>query len=421
MKVLWFTNSPCSRIKRYNGKTLAGGWLTSLENAIKDKECIDLSIAFISHSESEPFLFEGTTYYPIHDNTSQNVITKLANRIKPLSDKDNRLLPAMLKIIQKCQPDIIHIHGTEECFGIITEHITNIPIVFSIQGLISPYKEKFFSGIPYHDIRKNESWYNKIKLTSVKEEYQSFEYRGEREGRFLKKAPYIMGRTFWDKDITLLFNYNRKYFTVNEILRNEFYTAKWEKNQFENQLQLVSIVSFGVYKGYETILKTAKLLTNYAHFKFTWNIIGYDTNTPMLQITEKALKLSHQNYNIKLHGRQNSQQIVEILKSSDIYCHVSHIENSPNSVCEAMIMGMPIISGYAGGTSSLLEHEKDGILVQDGDPYILAGAICDMQSDFEKARRYGLNAKAKAEQRHNPEKIVNELLHAYKDILNNIK
>lgn len=230
-----------------------------------------------------------------------------------------------------------------------------------------------------------------------------------------------MGRTFWDKDITLLFNYNRKYFTVNEILRNEFYTAKWEKNQFENQLQLVSIVSFGVYKGYETILKTAKLLTNYAHFKFTWNIIGYDTNTPMLQITEKALKLSHQNYNIKLHGRQNSQQIVEILKSSDIYCHVSHIENSPNSVCEAMIMGMPIISGYAGGTSSLLEHEKDGILVQDGDPYILAGAICDMQSDFEKARRYGLNAKAKAEQRHNPERIVNELLHAYKDILNNIK
>ena len=186
MKILWFTNSPCSSIKRNNGKTLAGGWLTSLENAIKNRESISLSIAFISQSESKSFIFEKTTYYPIYDNTSQNIINKITNRIKPISEKENRLLPSMLEIIKKCQPDIIHIHGTEECFGIITEHITNIPIVFSIQGLISPYKEKFFSGISYHDIRKHESWYDKIKLTSVKEEYQSFVYRGQRECKFLK-------------------------------------------------------------------------------------------------------------------------------------------------------------------------------------------------------------------------------------------
>lgn len=421
MKILWFTNSPCSSIKRNNGKTLAGGWLTSLENAIKNRESISLSIAFISQSESKSFIFEKTTYYPIYDNTSQNIINKITNRIKPISEKENRLLPSMLEIIKKCQPDIIHIHGTEECFGIITEHITNIPIVFSIQGLISPSKEKFFSGISYHDIRKHESWYDKIKLTSVKEEYQSFVYRGQRECKFLKKAPYIIGRTFWDEYITLLLNHNRKYFIVNEILRDEFYTAKWEKTQFENQLQIVSIVSFGVYKGYETILKTAKLLTNYANFNYTWNIIGYDIDTPLLQITEKSLQIYHQDYNIKLFGRRNSQQIAEILKSSDIYCHVSHIENSPNSVCEAMIMGMPIISGYAGGTSSLLEHEKDGILVQDGDPYILAGAICELQGNFEQARNYGLNAQIKAKQRHNPDKIVNELLYAYNNILNDKK
>ncbi len=418
MKVLWFTNSPCSSIKRNNGKTLSGGWLTSLENALKCEEDINLSIAFISNSEKDPFIFEGTTYYPILDKAPQNPIKKIINRIKPLSQKEEKLLPSMLHIIQQCQPDIIHIHGTEECFGLIAEHITTIPIVFSIQGLIAPYREKIFSGLSYYDIKKHEGWYNKLKMTSIKEDFQSFIYRGERECKYLKKASYIMGRTFWDKDITFLLNPNRKYFIVNEILRDEFYTTQWEKSAFENELQIVSILSLGVYKGMETILKAVQLLTNYANFKFTWHIIGYEPHTPILQITEKILSLNHQDYNIKLHGRLDAQQIANLFKTSDIYCHVSHIENSPNSVCEAMIMGMPIIASYAGGTSSLLEHEKDGLLIQDGDPYILAGAICNLQKDFKKAQQYGLNAQAKATLRHNPKNIVRELLYAYKEIVN---
>lgn len=418
MKVLWFTNSPCSSIKRYKEKTLSGGWLTSLENALKYEKDINLSIAFISNSEKDPFIFEGTTYYPIFDKTSQIPIKKLINRLKPLSQKEEKLLPSMLYIIQQCQPDIIHIHGTEECFGLITEHITTIPIVFSIQGLIAPYREKFFSGLSYHDIKKYEGWYNKLKMTSIKEDFQSFVYRGERECKYLKKASYIIGRTFWDKDITFLLNPNRKYFIVNEILRDEFYTSQWKKSEFNNELQIVSTLSFGFYKGTETILKAAQLLTNYANFNFKWHIIGYNSNTPILQITEKILNLNHQNYNIKLHGRLDAQQIANILMTSDIYCHVSHIENSPNSVCEAMVMGMPIIASYAGGTSSLLEHEKDGLLIQDGDSYILAGAICSLQKDFKKAQQYGLSAQAKATSRHAPKNIIKELLHAYKEIVN---
>lgn len=40
----------------------------------------------------------------------------------------------------------------------------------------------------------------------------------------------------------------------------------------------------------------------------------------------------------------------------------SHIENSPNNLCEAMILGMPCIATDAGGTSTLLSNMKDGLL-----------------------------------------------------------
>ena len=47
---------------------------------------------------------------------------------------------------------------------------------------------------------------------------------------------------------------------------------------------------------------------------------------------------------------------------SDIFVSASHIENSPNNVAEAMILGMPCIATFAGGTSSYIEDNKNGIL-----------------------------------------------------------
>ena len=61
--------------------------------------------------------------------------------------RDNRLIPKLLKVVKESQPDLIHVHGTEECFGLI-QSFCKIPIVISLQGILSPYTEKFFSGIP---------------------------------------------------------------------------------------------------------------------------------------------------------------------------------------------------------------------------------------------------------------------------------
>ena len=116
-------------------------------------------------------------------------------------------------------------------------------------------------------------------------------------------------------------------------------------------------------------------------------------------------------------GRKSADKLVSILLSSDIFCQVSHIENSPNSLCEAMLLGMPIIATMAGGTDSLLTNKVDGIIVQDGDSYSLAGAILEMSKNFNQASAYGINAYNKAFQRHNQTKITDEVIGAYNAII----
>ncbi len=419
MKVLWFSLSPCNSIRRNNITRVTQGWMISLENEIKKCNDIQLEIAYFTDKEELPFIFEGVKYYPMNKNlfNQKYGINRIIERHVNFKEKDKIAIKVIMKVISQSQPDLIHIHGTEEAFGLIVNQVKDIPIVFSIQGLIAPYKEKFFSGIPQQQAYKYDSLLNRIKGDGIKKMYKSFCYRAEREKMYLSHAQYIFGRTYWDKACTLALNSKRTYFIVNEILRPEFYARQWKGYFSKEKIKIVSTISGGIYKGYETVLKTAFILKKYSLINYEWHIAGYTSNSKWVNIFEKTTKIHSSECNIVFHGRVDAEELSNILCDSDIYVHVSHIENSPNSVCEAMILGMPIIASNAGGTSSLLKDEEDGLLYQDGDPYILAGYIIEMIKNPDMAYILAKKSQQRARIRHNPQNVINELVSGYKSIV----
>jgi glycosyltransferase involved in cell wall biosynthesis len=106
---------------------------------------------------------------------------------------------------------------------------------------------------------------------------------------------------------------------------------------------------------------------------------------------------------------------------SNVFVHPSHMDNSPNSVQEAMLIGMPVVATYAGGIPSLLENNKEGLLVQDGDPYALAGALFHLYKDKDFACKLGANARKRGLIRQDKNKILNNLLDVYETIIKNEK
>ena len=76
-----------------------------------------------------------------------------------------------------------------------------------------------------------------------------------------------------------------------------------------------------------------------------------------------------------------------------------------------------MIATFAGGIPSIIEDKKDGLLVQDGDPYALTGAILELKENRNYANELGINARARAIIRHNPERIINDLLNIYSSII----
>lgn len=421
MKVLWFTNSPCGSVRRFSESVKTGGWMISLEDEIKKNPDIELSVAYMSSKFENSFKYAGVNYYPIFRLIPKNGMKRILYRMKSYDKKDTEILSQLLYIVDIVKPDIIHIHGTEESFGLIQDKIKKIPIVFSIQGLIAPYTEKYFSGISYSDAKKYESFIDKIKQVSVINNYKSFLYRSARENHYLSKANYIFGRTFWDRDCTLALNSKRKYYVVNEILRPEFYAKHWKGFISTDKISIVSIITAGIYKGMETLLKTAAILKRYSNLSFEWHIVGYSNCDKWVQISEKITEIKSENCDIIYHGKFDAEHLSDLLCKSDLYVHVSHIENSPNSVCEAMMLGMPVIASFAGGTASMLTNEKDGILVQDGDPYVLAGAIIYLYLNPDKALQYANLARETAYKRHNKKQIIENIILYYNIIIKDFK
>jgi len=174
-------------------------------------------------------------------------------------------------------------------------------------------------------------------------------------------------------------------------------------------------MSGGLYKGLESVLKTAAVLTAH-NFNFQWLVIGQTESGKYPQMVQRWIKKDYSQNGVVFMGSKTESELVEILCEADIYCQVSHIENSPNSLCEAMLLGMPVVATFAGGTDSMLESGSQGMLVQDGDSYSLAGAITELAEDFEKSRQYGQNARKAALERHDPKKVANEIIDVYKAI-----
>lgn len=73
---------------------------------------------------------------------------------------------------------------------------------------------------------------------------------------------------------------------------------------------------------------------------------------------------------------------------SQVFVLPSSIENSPNSLGEAMLLGVPCIASDVGGVRCLMTHSVEGLIYPADDPRLLAYDICEMFAHPEKRRRW---------------------------------
>lgn len=411
MKVLWFSNSPAAAYSCQLKGT--GGWMGALDCAVQHK--VELHISYLYPYKQKPFKNGFTTYHPIY--TGNIIVESLRKRF--LSQRQPDYLENYLCVINEVKPDIIHIHGSENCFHDIVGK-TEIPIVLSIQGNLSVYSYKYLSGFHGRFLSlKKDSLNLKSMILGRNSFLENYEYMNRMafiEQKNLKNIKNIIGRTDWDYRITRILAPHSRYYIGNEILRNTFYTETWKNQNFEGKISIYTTNSDNYYKGFETLCYALHLLLQLG-IDVEWKVAGISETSTINKITKRVLKDKYPYKGLVLLGSLDENSLVQSLQFSNIYVMPSHIENSPNNLCEAMIIGLPCIATHAGGTASILKNREEGLIIQDGDPWAMAGAIVELINNPEQAKEYGNRARSVALKRHNRDSIVSDLINTYQEII----
>lgn len=410
MKVLWFEITIPSGY--LNTNNVLGGWQDALENVVSNHSDIELYVAFLSQDHSQPLIVGNVNYIPICQkmgilNRVRNLFTwKVCERL---------VVNECLQIVEAVQPDIIHVFGTEFPFGLISKTI-NVPLVIHIQGAIIPY---YNAGYPpryngytmVSTLAPNLIWQFYIWVKHKKELS-----RVKMETDIWRSVQYYMGRTEWDKALANLQNPTSTYFHVDELLRPIFYNEnlRW-KYEKSDKLKIVTVGIGTFWKGPDMILKTANILCSMG-VNFEWKVAGC-IRKEIKKAVELKEKLTFQDNKVSILGNLQPDQLCALLVDSTLFVHTAYIDNSPNSICEAQIVGIPVVSTYVGGIDSIVSNNVDGILVPANDPWRMAYVIMKLAEDEARMNTLSSRAKENARKRHDRDKILSELLKCYKSVI----
>ena len=409
MRVLWFSVTP----SMYEEKTY-GGWVASLEHIIrKYANDIDLGIAFEHPDQCFKVEREGVTYYPMNKATSR--LRQLRLKLNYANDW-KFLRPLAHNVINDFKPDIIHCFGSEWPFGLLAREV-DVPIVIHMQGFINIYSLSESMCCRNSDIYKYHHynpaaiihyWYRSLKSGSA----------NKREQEIMRRNKYFMGRTEWDKNIVKYYSHDAMYYHCEEAIRPEILHSKltWTFTP-RKKMRIVTISSASSLKGNNTILHTAKLLKDFG-FDFEWRVAG---NMDTFKLFESITNLRHTDLNRKLLGFINADEVAKELSEADVYVHTAIIDNSPNSLCEAQLIGCPVVSTYIGGIPQLVSHGHTGLLYPFNEPHTLAFTLMNIHGDRLLLESLSSNERSVACKRHDEQAKMAGLQDIYNDIIKSYK
>ncbi|MBQ3625427.1 MAG: glycosyltransferase family 4 protein, partial [Synergistaceae bacterium] len=113
-------------------------------------------------------------------------------------------------------------------------------------------------------------------------------------------------------------------------------------------------------------------------------------------------------------------EMCERYLKSHVFVSPSSIESQSNSIGEAIILGVPVVSSDVGGIRSNwnneLIHNENGYVYPADAPYMLAYYIMNLFNNDELAQKFSHNARPKAIKFYDKEVNFKSLVDEYNKI-----
>lgn len=339
INVMWLCSKPTNEyLEKFNKTNIHyGGWIDSILSVIRKSKKIHIDyVFFVSDRDNYQKLeIDKVNYYPVID----------FREAKSILDKN----------------DILHVFGTENKRNndFVLKH-SNINTVVWLQGIVSECAKCYLNGI--NDVIDKSKISNGLltKLV-IFINYLFFKHRQNSEIEVLKKIKYVIGRTDFDRRISLSLNPKIVYFYCQEALRDNFYDKEyWNNTIMKPHSIYISQAGYPI-KGFHTIISSlGDLVKVYPDISIRIggenllqsNSILTKIGINYASLIKKLLLKNNLLNNVEFIGTIGPELVKKELLNSNLSIICSSIENGCNALREALITGTPIVSADIEGVKS---------------------------------------------------------------------
>ena len=286
-------------------------------------------------------------------------------------------------VLCRIDPDLVHIHGTEAAYAVAGSKFKGLKVL-SVQGVVAEYY-------------KTDPCFRFKKVAKIEE-------------RVVQKVFHFTCRTHFDKSFIRRTNPGAQIFHIEEAMHPLFFEHSWKES---DELRVLFVGSSEKRKGLFDLIRVIEGVSVEIP-NITLEVAGHVSAEFKERVEQEIIQ---KDFSIRYHGFCTPNDLSILHRSCSVFVIPSVNENSPNSLAEAMVSGMPIIAYNVGGISSMFENGKSGILVEAGDVQGLAGALAYVLLNPDESKKMGHEARELGK-RNKPITVAKETLRMYEKILN---
>lgn len=114
-------------------------------------------------------------------------------------------------------------------------------------------------------------------------------------------------------------------------------------------------------------------------------------------------------------GRLERNDIAKLYDSADIMLNTSLVDNTPNSIIEALACGLVVVSSDVGGIPFLVSHQQHAYLVPPSSSRCVAKQLIEVMEQRNRARSVALNGHNMVT-RFTPGVVIPQLMDLYQEL-----
>lgn len=297
--------------------------------------------------------------------------------------------------MKKIKPDIIHIHSSKAgVLGRIAAYVTGVPCIYNAHGWsfsmnISNKKKKFYATI---------------------------------ERICAKLTKKIINISDYEQQLAIQYNIapKSKMITIYNGIDVDKYNGKFDKNTILSELNIpkdafiVGMVGrLAKQKSPETFLKIAERISMLVKNSF-FILVG---DGELRKDVEKSIVEKGLTNKVKITGWTN--EVAEYISVFDIGILTSKWEGFGLVLAEYMASGKPIVASNVGGIPTVIENNRNGILVDSNDIDGFVDGILKIKNNKELRDSFITNSYKDVREKFDIRRVVREHEELYIKIIKN--